>query len=230
MILNGITLIAMGILMILPFIPAFVEWRFPRDARALELDHSEAHTAIFSGQKILDIGMVFHSIQAECIRCGACNIPHPGFPVLTTLPSFTPDSARWYPGQHFWRSQGDIIIPPRVMVSGDLIADGNIILGAKSVINGSVKSGGYLDVHNQARIKGNGIAKDITLHYAAAVSGVLVARCRIHLKTHSQVGAPTCPTSIVATDIMLNPGACVYGAIHAHHQAWIVEMDEEYSQ
>ncbi|ECP1951346.1 hypothetical protein ACE6ZO_004097 [Salmonella enterica] len=220
----------MSILLVLPFIPAFVEWRFPQDSGVLELCHSETHTAVFSGQKILDIGMVFHSIQAECIRCGMCNITHPGFPLSTTLPSFTPDSARWYSGQHFWRSQGDIVIPPEVMVSGDLIADGNIILGARSVINGSVKSGGCLDVHNQARIEGGGIAEDITLHYAAAVSGVLVARRTIRLKTHSQVGSPTCSASVVATDIMLNPGACVYGAIHAHHQAWVVEMDEEYNQ
>lgn len=230
MISIGITLLTMSILLILPLIPAFLEWRFPQDAGALELGHSEAHTTVFSGQKILDIGMVFQSIQAECIRCGMCNIPHPGFPLLTTLPSFTPDSAVWYPGQHFWRSQGDIVIPPEVMVSGDLIANGNIIVGARSVINGSVKSGGYLDVHNQARIEGGGIAEEITLHYAAAVSGVLVASRTIRLKTHSQIGAPTCPASIVATDIILNPGVCVYGAIHAHHQAWIVEMDEEYSQ
>ncbi|EAW2451657.1 hypothetical protein AHU44_23355 [Salmonella enterica subsp. diarizonae] len=231
---GGITLFVIGFLLVLPFIPAVMEWRYPQDAGALEPAPDEARAEEFAGiphgQKVLAVGTVFSSIQADCIRCGEYRLPHPGFPLLTTLLPWEPVSARWYPGQRFWRSQGDIFVPPGVRVSGDLIADGNIILGAGSVICGSVKSGGQLEIHDLARIEGGGIAEDIRVHHAAAVSGCLVARRRIRLGTLSQVGTPSCPGSVVATDITLYPGACVYGAVHAHHRARIVEMDKEHSQ
>ncbi|EDY3378016.1 polymer-forming cytoskeletal protein [Salmonella enterica] len=231
---GGITLLVISFLLILPFIPAVMEWRYPQDAGALEPVPDETRAEEFAGiplaRKVLAVGTVFSRIQADCIRCGEGNFPHPGFPLLTTLLPWAPVSARWYPGQRFWRSQGNITVPPGIRVNGDLIADGNVILGAGSVINGSVKSGGHLQIHDLARIEGGGIAEDISLHHAAAVSGCLVARRRVRLGTLSQVGAPSCPGSVVATDITLYPGACVYGAVHAHHRARIVEMDKEHSQ
>ncbi|EIE0340251.1 polymer-forming cytoskeletal protein [Salmonella enterica] len=231
---GGITLLVISFLLILPFIPAVMEWRYPQDADALEpeVDEvlAEAFAGIPHGQKVLPVGTVFRTIQADCIRCGACSLPHPGFPLLTTLLTWTPDSARWFPEQRFWRCRGDITVPPGVRVNGDLIADGNVILGDGSVIYGAVKSGGHLEIHAQARIEGGGIAEDISLHHASAVSGCLVARRRVRLGTLSQVGTPSCPGSVVATDITLYPGACVYGAVHAHHRARIVEMDKEHSQ
>ncbi|EIY5515275.1 polymer-forming cytoskeletal protein [Salmonella enterica] len=231
---GGITLLVISFLLILPFIPAVMEWRYPQDADALKPAVGEARAEEYPqeahGQKVLPVGTVFRTIQADCIHCGECSIPHPGFPLLTTLLTRAPASAIWYPGQRFWRSQGDIDIPPGVRVNGDLIADGNVILGAGSVIHGAVKSGGHLEIHDQARIEGGGIAEDISLHHASAVSGCLVARRRVRLGTLSQVGTPSCPGSVVATDITLYPGACVYGAVHAHHRARIVEMDKEHSQ
>ncbi|ELC8790616.1 hypothetical protein RJV04_005052 [Salmonella enterica] len=224
---GGVTLFVIGFLLILPFIPALMEWRYPQDADALDEVRVKEYSRELQGQKLLDVGTVFSSIQADCIRCGGCNIPHPGFPLLTTLRPWSPVSARWYPGQCFWRGKGDISVPPGVRVNGDLIADGNIILGAGSVISGSVKSGGHLEMHDLARIEGGGIAENISLHHASAVSGCLVARSRVKLGTLSQVGTPSFPGSVVATDITLYPGACVYGAVHAHNQARVVEVDKD---
>ncbi|EJS8541478.1 hypothetical protein NWH84_004872, partial [Salmonella enterica] len=79
---GGITLLVISFLLILPFIPAVMEWRYPQDAGALKpaVDETRAEESPREahGQKVLAAGTVFSSIQADCIRCGEGNFPHPG--------------------------------------------------------------------------------------------------------------------------------------------------------
>lgn len=233
------------VLLLLPFIPALVELYFPSDSEKLHLDiiHDKYNTQTnkalngevnpdfvlqTDNEYILTPGASFKYLTASCIRVAGYWGNYPSFSEKYSLEQYAPEEAQWYPEQRYWYSKKDIIIPPGVCVDGDMISEGNIILGESSVISGEVKAGRDIELRAQARVKGCCTANNIRLFYAAGVSGCAVASQRIHMMELSWAGEIESPVSVVANEVLLLPGVRVYGGINAHRHVKVSDADEEY--
>jgi cytoskeletal protein CcmA (bactofilin family) len=98
-------------------------------------------------------------------------------------------------------------------VDGDVIADGDVMLGAGTIVNGSIKAGGGVLVGAAARVQGNVIARgDVAVGQRAAISGHIFSDCTITIATGAAVGRPDDMKTVQAVEtLQLAPGATVYG-------------------
>lgn len=173
-------------------------------------------------------GALFKHLTASCIRIAGYSGSYPSRSEKYSLEQYAPEEAQWYPEQRYWYSKKDIIIPPGVCVDGDMVSEGNIILGESSVISGAVKAGCDIELRAQARVKGCCTANNIRLFYAAGISGCVVASQRIHMMELSWAGDLESPVSVVANEVLLLPGVRIYGGINAHKHVKVSDADEEY--
>lgn len=233
--------------MFLPFFPALMELYYPRDSEALCLDENtrlsppdtvseEEKNEGESCEMFLQVddecvvfpGALFKHLAASCIRIAGYSGNYPSLSEKYVLEKYAPEEAQWYPEQRYWHSKKDIVIPPEVCVDGDMISEGNIILGESSVISGAVKAVRDIELRAQARVKGCCTSKNIRLFYAAGISGCAVASQRIHMMELSWVGDIKSPVSVVANEVLLWPGVRIYGEINAHKHVKVSDSDEEY--
>ncbi|HAO0315479.1 TPA: hypothetical protein IGZ71_004730 [Escherichia coli] len=242
-----IVLVLIFVFMSLPFIPALLELYFPRDSEALCLDEdkwlsqpdTESEEEKNEGEDskmflqeynecVVFPGALFKHLTASCIRIAGYSGGYPSLSEKYSLEQYAPEEAQWYPEQRYWYSKKDIIIPPGVCIDGDMISEGNIILGESSVISGAVKAGCDIELRTQARVKGCCTANNIRLFYAAGISGCAVASQRIHMMEQSWAGDLESPVSVVANEVLLLPGVRIYGGINAHKHVKVSDADEEY--
>ncbi|EFK7798807.1 hypothetical protein G9K00_005085 [Escherichia coli] len=242
-----IALVLIFAFMLLPFLPALLELYSPRDPEALCLDENERlsppdteseeeknegeGSGMFlqaDDECIVFPGALFKHLTASCIRIAGYSGSYPSLSEKYSMEQYAPEEAQWYPEQHYWYSKKDIIIPPGVCVDGDMVSEGNIILGESSVISGAVKAGCDIELRAQARVKGCCTANNIRLFYAAGISGCVVASQRIHMMELSWAGDQESPVSVVANEVLLLPGVRIYGGINAHKHVKVSDADEEY--
>ncbi|ENJ7143923.1 polymer-forming cytoskeletal protein [Escherichia coli] len=235
-----IALVLIFAFIFLPFFPALQELYSPRDSEALCLDEnkrlsrsgneSEGREMFLQkdGECVVFPGALFKHLTASCIRIAGYSGNYPSPSEKYSLEQYTLEEAQWYSEQRYWYSKKDIIIPPGVYVDGDMISEGNVILGESSVISGAVKAGRDMELRAQARVKGCCTANNIRLFYAAGISGCAVASQRIHMMELSWAGDLESPVSVVANEVLLMPGVRIYGGINAHKHVKVSDADEEY--
>lgn len=242
-----IALVLILAFMFLPFLPAILELYFPGDSEALSLDGDKRLSppdAVSKDRKngnegcdiflqtddecVVFPGALFKHLTASCIRVAGYRGNYPSFSEKYALEQYAPEEAQWYPEQRYWYSKKDIVIPPGVCVDGDMISEGNIILGESSVISGAVKAVRDIELRAQARVKGCSTANNIRLFYAAGISGCAVASQCIHMMELSWAGDTESPVSVVANEVLLLPGVRIYGGIYAHKHVKVSDADEEY--
>ncbi|HBC0990278.1 TPA: hypothetical protein IGZ61_005088 [Escherichia coli] len=241
-----ITLTLIFVFMFLPFFPALLELYSPRDSGALCLDENKRLSSdALSGEEnnesedcemflqkddvwVVFPGALFKHLTASCIRVAGYSGNYPSHSEKYALKQYTPEGVQWYPEQRYWHSKKDIIIPPGVWVNGDVVSEGNIILGEASVISGAVKTGRDIELRAQARVKGCCTANNIRLFYAAGISGCAVASQCIHMMELSWAGDIASPVSVVANEVLLLPGVRIYGGIYAHNHVKVSDSNEEY--
>ncbi|TQO04885.1 UNVERIFIED_ORG: hypothetical protein FHU01_4489 [Citrobacter freundii] len=225
----------------LPFIPAVSELFYSEDSEPLKIGSEETLAPNLSGDG-LDIpgirllspgkytvvpGATFTALKGSCIKVAGSFHISPSGPDRRSLEPYSPDDAQWLEDQKFWYSRRSITIPPGVLVAGDLVSEQNIIIGEQAVISGSVRAGAGIVFRAQSQAEGNCIAENISLFYAAAVKGCIVASGHIRMMELSQAGTTDSPVSIVASDIVLLPGVQVCGSIYAHKQVKVIKADED---
>ncbi|TQN75927.1 UNVERIFIED_ORG: hypothetical protein FHU00_4998 [Citrobacter freundii] len=228
-------------LFVLPFIPALFELYHPKDSKPLGITSEDTLAPKFSkisldtpgirllssGEYTVVPGATFSSLKSPCIKVAGYHGICLSGPDKCSLEPYSPDDAQWLEEQKFWYNRQNITIPPGVVVAGDLVSEQDIIVGEQAVISGSVKAGGNIILRAQAQVEGNCIAENISLFYAAAVKGCIVASGHVRMMELSQSGAIDSPVSIVASDIVLLPGVQVCGSIYAHKQVKAIKADED---
>lgn len=125
---------------------------------------------------------------------------------------------------------GDLEIPERSLVRGNVIARGALRIGAGSRIEGSVKSHGTLTVESSASIAGSAVsAGDIVLEEGVIVGGPVIAEGDVTMRPGVLVGEYGSPATVTAENVFVSPGAAVFGtvwtrgrgAVHAAAESWV---------
>jgi cytoskeletal protein CcmA (bactofilin family) len=98
-------------------------------------------------------------------------------------------------------------------VDGDVVATGDVILGAGAVVNGNIRAGAGIFVGPAARVQGNVIARgDVAIGQRAAVTGHVYSDCNVAIATGAAIGRKDDPKTVQAVEgLQMAPGATIYG-------------------
>jgi hypothetical protein len=110
-------------------------------------------------------------------------------------------------------------LPSDLVLERDVVAYGEVRIGARTLIRGTVKSYGWLVLGAGARVEGNVISrKGVKVGPGASVTGNVFAERSIQLGPGAQVGRPgEFKTVYAAGKVTLAPNAVVFGWINAEH-------------
>jgi cytoskeletal protein CcmA (bactofilin family) len=239
-----LTSILLIFLFALPFIPALFELYHPKDSEPLEINGEGTLSPDFSrdsldtfgirsfssGEYTVVPGATFSSLKSPCIKVAEYHDICPIAPNRMPPEPYLPNDARWLEDQKFWYSRRSITIPPGVLVAGDLVSEQDIIIGEQAVISGTVRAGASIVFRALSQAEGNCIAENISLFYAAAVKGCIVASGHIRMMELSRAGIMDSPVSVVASDIVLLPGVQICGSIYAHKYVKVIKAEEDNSE
>jgi cytoskeletal protein CcmA (bactofilin family) len=160
-------------------------------------------------------------------------------PQITTVGTGIPDhrSAEWHalsrtplepPNQLInedsqrWVVKSALDIPERTQHSGQLIATKDFVVGAGTLIDGSIKSRRRLTLEDHVEIKGAVIARrEIQIGEHAIIKGPIVGEDVVEIGAGSVIGTPDEPTTITAERIRLDAGVKVYGTVWAREHGLV---------
>jgi cytoskeletal protein CcmA (bactofilin family) len=167
---------------------------------------------------LLEPGVKFQVLQAPRIQTGLApaNVVEP-----TPLPANQGSvaGATHYAGQGWWRASGDAEVAPAVLIHGDVIAEGRLVLGKGSRIEGSLKTKGTVVLEEGSVVTGSVVANNVVAAAGVSVHGSILATTTVSLATRTVVGSPTALASVVCSDLTLQPGVIVHGGICANGHA-----------
>lgn len=204
------------LLLALPFVPAWAEWRHPRDSQALAVAQTAAEHAHF-GQLLVHDGEVFETLQAPCIVLGD------GPPIApTTLPPLQrwqpPPSARPW-GAQGWLVPHDLHIPAGQLVPCSLVVRGRCVVQGPSRIEGDIKSRGPLRIGAGCQVQGALFGDaDIRIDSGSQISGVVMSEGRLQLAPRVVIGAQQQPVSVCADVIDARGPVRLHGTLQARVQ------------
>lgn len=168
----------------------------------------------------------FERLNASIIRFGDVlqNIKHDTIQlaILEELPNLKDIYKESY------RIDGDLTIPDKRYFQGDIIADGNVSIGAGSRIKGNVKSNKDMYLSNKVRIDGSIVsAGNIYMESGCRVKGPIIAEDTILIKEGCIIGASSLPTTITAPKILITSGVVAYGSVWATEVASVLAASRE---
>ncbi|HEX5389015.1 MAG TPA: polymer-forming cytoskeletal protein, partial [Burkholderiaceae bacterium] len=119
-------------------------------------------------------------------------------------------------GENSWRVGGDCDIPAWHCFTGSLLVMGVLRVGEGARVEGSVKAHRGLHIGAGASVTGSAVCEaGIHLLPDAVVGGPLVSETHVLLHTRARVGAPDAPTTVSATDILIDRGVTTHGTVWA---------------
>ena len=229
-----------GTLLVLPFYPAWREWRHPADAQPLPLPDAPpgASTAILA-QVTLDlgepprpvvkaterisvpVGSAFFKLVAPVIELGtpspASESRGPERPLgwLRATPLLSlPGGQTWGIKGH--RVKGPCQVPEARHLTGPLVVLGTLTIGADCVIAGDIKAHGAIHIGARSLVTGSVFSPhDISLAEGARVQGAILSEDRIRLSARCVVGQVAQPASVSARRIEAASGSGVHGTLWA---------------
>lgn len=222
-------------LLVLPFYPAWQEWRHPMDALALTLKTAKplyaqptspqvrlvpglatAPVVSASVRILASSGSHFQKLRAPTIALGNVNTERlgPGYePPRTTLLTL-PHAQPW--GDNGWRIQGDCHIADAQHVTGSLVVIGALTLGANCLIEGDVKAHGEVQVGPRSRIRGALVSEQaIALDEDTQIEGPVVSEVQVNLSPGVVIGRLEHPSTLSAPHLVASAGAVVHGTVWA---------------
>ena len=225
-----------GVLLALPFVPAWREWRHPRDAQPLPLSPLVA-TADGAANRAADrpspfdyhdpvalqlpVGSAFVRLSAPTIWLGTPRLADTGpepqralWRLLQAASVPVPGAQRW--GAQGWRFEGDARLPDGCRVQGPLVVRGQLQVGEGCVIDGDVKAHGDISLARRSVVRGALVgARNIHLGAGSAVSGPVLARQHLHLARGVRVGRISAPSTASAQHLSACAGSVVHGQVLA---------------
>jgi cytoskeletal protein CcmA (bactofilin family) len=122
------------------------------------------------------------------------------------------------PGRRAIRS-GALTVPAGTAWQGDLVCHGDLVLGPRCVVGGSLKVRGRLTVGPGCSIAGNVFAeREAELGAGCTVHGVLMSEVAIALDTGCTLGVLASPITVAAPRIDIGAGVEVHGTVWAEVQ------------
>jgi hypothetical protein len=221
-----------AVLLVLPFMPAWLEWRHPRDALPLALSplvavsggpqprpspFDYAHPVALQ----LPAGTSFVSLRAPTVWLGTPRLvdtsPEPQralWRLLHTTSAPVPGAQRW--GARGWRFEGDARLPAGCRLQGPLVVRGRLQLGEGCVIDGDVKAHGDIALERRSAVRGALVGeRSIHLGPGSSVSGPVLAREHLHLARGVRVGQVSVPSTASARLVSACGGSVVHGQVLA---------------
>lgn len=116
-------------------------------------------------------------------------------------------------------STGALVVPAGTAWRGDLICHGDLTLGPRCSVGGSLKVRGRLMAGPGCVVRGGVFAEaDITLDEGCAVYGVLMSESAIAMGAGCVVGTLALPANVAAPRIDIGAGVLVHGTVWAGEQ------------
>lgn len=205
--------LVVGVLLTLPFYPAWSEWRHPIDRHALPA-HLPARTQALPASLQLAPGASFGQVQAQRLLLGSGPMPlAPDEPALS--PWQPPASASPW-GAAGWRIGQRLDIGAHRRVPGSLVVLGRLNMLGPGRIEGDLKV--HKDLHLGAGVcvQGNLLGEgDIWLDTGCQVHGLVVTEGVLHLAPGVVIGTPGTPASVCARVIEVQGPVLVHGSVLA---------------
>lgn len=225
-------------LLLLPFYPAWREWRHPVDARRLELPDARpsaglplpvpvpAHLELTPDTDSADelsasesirvpAGRRFGRLRAPTIWLGHERVgPSTPPPVHHAALGQPARSRHW--GSEGWRVSGDCHIPDAHQLQGALVVTGSLHIGQDCLIRGDIKAHGPVHIGRRSQIEGALFGTQaITLDEGVQVLGPVVSETSVSLGPQVRIGRLDHPGLLIAPEVVAHSGAVVHGGVWA---------------
>lgn len=230
-----------GVLVALPFVPAWREWRRPRDDQALPLSPLVAEPSVASAADPLvaspyvlshavslrvPVGTAFVSLTAPAIWLGSRRTDRAEWAWgrgadERDVHEPLPPASRVLSGAEPWglqgaRLAGDRVLPAGSRLQGPLLVLGDLQIGEGSVVHGDIKAHGDIRLAARCQVQGALVAgRSVQLGTGSAVQGPVLARRHLHLARGVRVGTPPHPSTVSADWVSLCAGSVVHGQVLA---------------
>jgi len=114
------------------------------------------------------------------------------------------------------RVEEDCVVPPGVLVTGNLVVAGSLQIGMGARIEGSVKAHGEIQVASGAVVVGSVVSrKAITIGQRCWVRGPIISEEQLRIARGTMIGTVESPTTIVGRTVALALGTTVHGQVIA---------------
>jgi len=232
-------------LLVLPFAPAWHEWRNPSDSTPLPIPTDDADDAAggrgsacelhlhansvapghFASRAriVTERGCCFLSLHAPIVEFGR-RAQTPGGRLDAVLDA----DLRDLPGAvqrapDVWRIRGDCRIPAGRSYTGSLVVTGALWIGEASRIEGSVKAYCGIILARAAVVTGAIVCPGaVLLEPGAIVGGPLVSETDVLLCTGAHIGFTGSATTLSASRIVVEEGACAHGSVRAREAGVVI--------
>ena len=201
------------VLLMLPFYPAWSEWRHPCDEQTVPASLS-GQSAESSADIALLPGATFRNLQAKRIQLGSGPMP---------LPEDLPDLHRWQPppearawGSNGWNIGHRLNIPARQCLPCSLVVRGPLSIHGPGLIQGDLKARENLQLGSGVRVQGHVFCEgDIWIASGCAVAGLVLAEGALHVEPGVVIGLPGQPVSVCADAMVVRGPVVVHGSVQA---------------
>lgn len=170
----------------------------------------------------------FERLHAPTLRFGHHPTPGSTRPPIPSHPTWhrlrrVEGAQRW--GADSWRVEGDCDIPAWHLFTGSLVVMGVLRVGEGARVEGDVKAHRGLHIGAGASVTGAAVCEaGIHLLPDAVVGGPLVSETHVLLHTRARVGAPDAPTTVSASDILIDRGVTTHGTVWARQAGVVLGM------
>jgi cytoskeletal protein CcmA (bactofilin family) len=118
--------------------------------------------------------------------------------------------------------RGELDILAGTEIKEDLIVSGRVRVGANSIVRGSIKSHGALELSPGVTIDGSLVSRThLVVGDDCVVSGIIVAEGSIQIGSGTRIGSETALSTVTAPTIRMAPGAAVHGTVWARESGLV---------
>ena len=180
---------------------------------SVALRRISAGTAIRLGKEVW-----FERLQAPTLSFGlSARQPKPKREIALAPASYSglPNAVQQTPLLFLIR--GDCALPPGKIYEGSLVVTGFLTVGQDTTIVGDVKARIGVSIGRRASIEGAiTCEKRIYVFKEARAFGPIVSESDILIGARAVIGLPDAMTTVTASNIIIEEGATVHGAVWAH--------------
>lgn len=113
--------------------------------------------------------------------------------------------------------RGDCALPPGKLYEGSLVVTGFLTIGAATSVMGDIKAREGVSVGPKAAVKGAlTCEKRIYLFADSRVWGPIISESDVLIGGNAVIGLPGTQTTVSASNIIVEDGVTIYGALWAH--------------
>ena len=171
----------------------------------------------------LAVDVAFERLHAPQIHFGASQLAAVALPIVARIPceSVLGSMDRLHGG--LWRVPQDVTLPPASVCQYGLVVQGNVLVGALSWLQSSLKANGEIVLHAQCRVDNAVVATEgIEIGSSCHIKGPIISEVEVLVRSGSTVGTAGSPTTISAPRIVIETGVVVFGSVWAREQGQVI--------